>query len=115
MVASPLPCQGPKRGQNCYVTLACVGVPNTKHRGGNQKGLPHPFLLGAQNRAKLLRNPYMLGGPQCQAWGENQKWLPQPCLVGGPKGGRNCYATPAFSGPPNTKRGEGTPKIPNAM
>ena len=57
---------------------------------------------GGQKRAELLRNPCILGDPQRQARGENQKWLPSR----GPKRGRNCYVTPAFSAVPNAKRGE---------
>ena len=59
----------------------------------------------------MLHHPCILGGPQRQARGENQKWLPHPCLLGGPqqrgqdqsgpKRGRKCYTTPAFSGVPN--------------
>ena len=39
------------------------------------------------------------GGPQQR--GQNQKRLPHPYLLGGPKRGRKCYVTPAFSGVPN--------------
>ena len=41
----------------------------------------------------MLRNPYILGGPQRQARGENQKWLPHPCLLGGPKEGGSATLT----------------------
>ena len=50
----------------------------------------------------MLRNASILGGPQGQARGENQKWLHSR----GPKRGRKCYVTPAFSAVPNAKRGE---------
>ena len=53
---------------------------------------------------------------QGRARGQNQKWLPHPCRLGGPqrsgqdqsgpKRGRKCYITPAFSGVPNAKRGD---------
>ena len=33
-------------------------------------------------------------------------WLPLPLHSQGPKRGRNCYVTPAFSGIPNAKRGQ---------
>ena len=32
MAASPLPSQGPKRGQNCYITFVFSGIPNDKRR-----------------------------------------------------------------------------------
>ena len=50
-----------------------------------RSGCLTPALSGAQKRAEVLRNPYVLGGPQTR--GQNQKWLPHPCLVGGPKEG----------------------------
>ena len=37
-------------------------VPNKGEE--NQKWLPHPYLLGAQRRAEMLRRPYILGDPQ---------------------------------------------------
>ena len=43
VATSPLPSKWPKRGQNCYVTLAFSGVPNKRER--NQKWLPQPCLL----------------------------------------------------------------------
>ena len=74
MAASALPSRGPKRGRNCYVTLAFSGVPKAK-RGENIKiGCLTPAFSGAQKRAELLRNPCILRGPQRQARGENQKW-----------------------------------------
>ena len=54
----------------------------------------------------MLRNRCILGDPQRQARGQNQKWLPQRCILRGPKRGRNCYVTPAFSGILNAKLGE---------
>ena len=35
----------------------------------------------------MLRNPCILGEPQCQEWGQTQKWLPHPCLLGGQEEG----------------------------
>ena len=46
VAASPLPSRGPKRARKCYVAPVFSGVPNAKRREQNQKGLPHPCLLG---------------------------------------------------------------------
>ena len=66
MATSPLPSQGPKRGRNCYVTLAFSGVPITKRTDKIRSGYLTPAFLGVQKRA-LLRNPCILGGPHRQA------------------------------------------------
>ena len=82
-----MPSRGPRRGWNCYVTPAFLGVPNAKRGDKIRRGyLTHAFS-GAQKRVELLRNPCILGGPWRQARGQNQKGLPHPCLVDGPKGG----------------------------
>ena len=89
VATSPRPSRGPKRGRNCYVTRAFSGVPNAKH--GNKirrSGYLTPAFSGAQNKAELLCNPCILGGPQRQAREQNQKkWLPHPGLLGGRKEG----------------------------
>ena len=46
----------------------------------------------AQKRAEMLHHPYILGDPQQR--GQNQS---------GPKRGRKCYITPAFSGIPKQR------------
>ena len=48
----------------------------------------------------MLRNPYILGGPQRNARGE---LAPSRLPSRGPKSQRKCYATPTFSGVPNAK------------
>ena len=102
VATSLLPSRGPKRGRNCYVTLAFSEVPNTKRGEKLRTGCLTPAVSGAQKRAEVLRNPCILGDPQRQARGENQKGLPSR----GPKRGWNCYVTHAFSGIPNAKRRE---------
>ena len=63
-----------------------------------RSGCHIPALSGAQKRAKMLRHPCILGGPQHQARGatsqvvpnkgeQNHKWLPHPCLLRGRKEG----------------------------
>ena len=79
----------------CYINAAFSGLPN---KGDNVKsGYLTPTFSGAQMRAQLLCNPYILGGPQTR--GQNQKWcltralsraqmrveMPHnPCILGGP-------------------------------
>ena len=111
MATSPLPSEGPKRGQNCYATAAFLGTPNAKLGEKSKSGrnccvtpaflgvpnakrgekirsdYPNLAFAGAQKKAELLHNPCILGDPQRQARGQNQKWLPHPCLLRGRKEG----------------------------
>ena len=94
----------PTSGQNCYITLAFLGV----HKQGDKvKGAPQvgriatsPLRSGgspnkgtkskvAHKWAELLHHPCVLGGPQTRVQS-------QRC----PTCGQNCYITPAFSGVP---------------
>ena len=70
----------PKRGQNCYVTRAFLGVPNAKRGEKIRIGCLTPTVYGAHKRAGLLRNPCNLWGPHTR--GQNQNWWPHPCLLG---------------------------------
>ena len=114
-----------KRGRKCYITPTFSRIPNAKR--GEQKnhnwsptkrnkittGCLTLAFSGAQKRAEMLHYPCILGDPQRQARGaKNQKWSPTKgnkirsgCLTPA-FSGRKCYATPAFSGIPNAKRGE---------
>ena len=85
LAASPLPSRGPKRGRKCYVTPTFSGVP--KQGDKIRIGCITSAFSRAQKRGKVLRNPYVLGGPQTR--GHNQKWPPHPCLLGVPKEGEN--------------------------
>ena len=87
MAVSPLPSRGPKRGRNHYVTPAFSGVTKAKHGEEIRTGCLILAFSGAQKRAELLRNTYILGGPQRQARGKNQKWPCHPCLLGVPNEG----------------------------
>ena len=83
-----MPSQEPKRGQKCYVTPACSGIPNAKRREKMRSGYLTPAFSGALKMAELLRNPRILGHPQRQARGQKQKWaelLRNPCIFGGPQ------------------------------
>ena len=76
---------GPKRGRKCYVTPAFLGVPN---KGGqNQKS---KSTLGVT--MMLLESKR--GFKDCPGFLNSTGKL-------GPKRGRKCYVTPAFSGVPN--------------
>ena len=52
MATSPLPCEGPKRGQNYDVTLVFSGVPNKGDK--IRSGYLTAALSRAQKRAALL-------------------------------------------------------------
>ena len=116
LATSPLPSRGPKSGRKCYITHPFSGVPNNGDKikvgpkeGGHatsplhSRGSPTPSagrksevatsppaFSGAQRRAEMLHHPCILRASQQR--GQNQS---------GPKGGRKCYITPAFSGVPN--------------
>ena len=60
--------------------------------------LSHAFS-GAQKWAELLRQPSILGGPQQR--GAKSELAASAMPSRGPKSGRKCYVTPAFSGVPN--------------
>ena len=94
----------PTSGQNCYITLAFLGVPKQgdKVKGGPQVGRIATSPLrsrGSPNKgtksnvagqwAELLYHPCVFGGPQTR--GQSQR-----C----PTNGQNCYITPAFLGVP---------------
>ena len=88
-----------------YITLAFSMIPNAKRREQNQTWSPTrgnkirsgclaPAFLGAQKRAEMLRQPCILGGPQCQARGAKiQKWSPTKR-----NNVRSGCLTPTFSG-----------------
>ena len=104
----------PKRGRKCYITPAFSGVPNKGDKikagpkeGGNatsplhSRGSPTKGTKSkrAQKRAEMLHHPYILGDAQQR--GQNQS---------GPKRGRKCYITPAFSGIPKKGDNQSRPK-----
>ena len=97
VAASTLPSRGPKRWRKCYVTPTFLGS-RTKGEQ-NQKWLPHPCLLGGQKMAEMLRHAYVLRDPQQR--GTESQVAASPLPSPGPKGGRKCYVTLAFSGVPN--------------
>ena len=71
-----------------------------------RNGCLTPAFLGAQKRAKLLRNPCIVGGRQLQARKAKSEVAVSTWPSRGAKGGQICYVTPAFSTVPNAKRGE---------
>ena len=115
----PHPCllRGPKEGGNA--TSPCIlSSPRRQAPGGksklvpnkaeqNQKWLPHPCLLGGPKEGGNATPPvHSLGDPQDRGTKSEVATAPLPSQ--GPKRGRKCYATPAFSGIPNI--GEGNQK-----
>ena len=109
---------GPKKRRKSYVKPAFLGV--TKQKGMKSEVATSPLPSGAQNRAEMLRQPCILGGPKtkeeemrcgyltptftgAQKRAEMQR---QPCILGGPQttGGeiRSGYLTLPSRGP---KRG----------
>ena len=87
VATSPLPSRVRKKGRNCYVTPALLGIPNTKSGDNIRSGYLSHVFSGTQKRAKLLCNPCILRGPQCEARGQNQNWWHHPCLLGSPNEG----------------------------
>ena len=76
---------GPKRGRKCYVTPAFSGVPN---KGGQNQKSKCP--LGVTMMLLVSKR----GFKDCPGFLNSTGRL-------GPKRGRKCYVTPAFSGVPN--------------
>ena len=93
----PRPLKGLTSGRKCWVAPEFSGVPKQRGKIGNGY-LSHAFS-GAHKWAEVLRNPYILGGPQTR--GPNQKWLPHPCLLAGLTRGQNSYITLHSRGSPN--------------
>ena len=95
----PQPCLlgGPQEAGNCTSPLHSWGSPT---KGGkNGSGSLTPAFSGARKRAEMLHHPSILGGPQQR--GAKSEVAASPLPSRGPKRGRKCYVTPAFSGVPN--------------
>ena len=110
MAASPVPSWGPKRGRKCFITPAFSGIPNIGEQ--NLKWLPHPCLLGGPKEGGNVTSPLhsrgsptpsarskIRSGPQQR--GTKSEVATSPLPSRGPKRGRKCFITPAFSGIPN--------------
>ena len=85
VATAPMPSRGPRSGRKSYSTPALLGVPNGKRGEKIRFGCFTLAFSTAHKWAELLRNPYVLGGPETRR--QNQNWLPHPCLLGGPKRG----------------------------
>ena len=81
VATSSLPSWGPKRGPQCYVTLAFSRIPNAKHGERNQKWLPHLCLLKGPKEWKNATSPL-----QSQQKGTKSDLATSPLRLGGPKG-----------------------------
>ena len=62
VAASPLPSCRPTRGRKCYLTLAFSGVPNEGDK--IRSGCLTPVFSRVHKWAEVLRNPYLVRGPQ---------------------------------------------------
>ena len=95
----PQPCLlgGPKVGGSATSPLHSRGSP-TKGNKIRIGYLNHAFSR-AQKRAEVLRHRCILGGPKQRGKYSQLAALAMPSQ--GPKSGRKCYFTPAFSGVPN--------------
>ena len=109
VATSPPPSRGPKKGRKCYVHLHSRGsrTPNAsskiktgpQQRGTKSEMAASPLALGTQKRAEMLCHPCILRDPQHR--GTKSELSTSPLPSRGPKRGRKCYVTPAFSGIPN--------------
>ena len=95
----PQPCLlgGPKVGGSATSPRCSQGSP-TKGSKITIDCLSHAFS-GAQKRAEVLRQPCILGGPQQR--GAKSEFGASTMPSRGPKSGRKCYVSLAFSGVPN--------------
>ena len=108
----PHPCllEGPTEGGNATSPLHSRRSPTPSAGSKVRSGYLTLVLLRAQKRAKMVRHPCKPGFPQRQAWGAKSEVAASPLPSWGPKRGRKCYVTLAFSGVPNAKHGEQTQK-----
>ena len=90
-----------KKGKKVQGKIAFSGIPNKRQQ--NQKCSPTKgnkirsgCLLGAQKRVEMRHHPYILGDPHHR--GTKSEVAVSPLPSRGPKRGRECYVTPAFSG-----------------
>ena len=90
---------GPKVGGSAMLPLHSRGAP-TKSSKIKIGCLSHAFSV-AQNWAELLCYPCILGGPQQRASKSESELAASAMASQGPKSGRRCYVTHAFSGVPN--------------
>ena len=95
VVASPLPSRGPKRGSNCYVTLAFLGIPKQIRRKSEAIASRLP---GGPKEGEMIRHTCIPEAPL--SIGDKIRLAESPSPSWGLKGGRKCYATPAFLGIP---------------
>ena len=99
VVASPLPCWGPKRERKCQITPSFSGIPQQGNK--IRSGCLTPAFSGAQRGAHVLSNPCVLG--RTQTTGQSEKWQPQPCLLGVQNRAKK-LRNPCVVGGPETRR-----------
>ena len=94
---------GAEKREELLRTPCILEAPQRRSRIENQKWLPHPCLLGGPKEGGIAT--YSRGSPTLSV-GRKSEVVTSPLPSRGPKRGRNCYITPAFTGVPNAKRGE---------
>ena len=91
---------GPKEGGNGTSPLHCPGSPTPSGGGKLRSSCLTLTFSGAQKRAEILCHPCIVRSPRRQAQGTKLEVDASPLLSWGPKRGRKCYVTLAFSGDP---------------
>ena len=102
----PCPLRAPKEGGNATPPLHSRSSPTPSAGSKIRSGYLTLAFSGAQKRAEMLRPTCILWGPQRQAQGAKSEMATSSLPSWGPKRGRKCYATLAFSEFPNAKRGD---------
>ena len=92
MAASPLPSRGDKKEGKIYNTRDFSGLPNAKPGGGGG--------------SKVVHNKGYKNQKWKQERGTKSEVAASPLPYRGPKRGRKCYVSPAFSGVRKSKPGE---------
>ena len=87
MATSPLPCWGPKRGRDCYVTPAFSGIPNTKQGEKIRSGYLTPAFPGAKTGRECSVTPTFSGVLTAKHEEKIRSGYLTPAFPGGPKGG----------------------------
>ena len=106
VATSPLAFSRAQKREEVLRHPCILGGPQRQACEENQKGLPDLCLLGGPKEGGNAMSPLHSRGCPTPSAGRKSDVATSPLPSRGPKRGRKCYFTPAFSGVPNTKRGE---------
>ena len=81
MAASPLPSWGSKRGLNCYVTPAFLGVPNAKHGRKSEVAAPPLPSRGPKRGRNCYVTPAFSGVPNAKLVISVRGWKAENQLI----------------------------------